>query len=56
MNDWQCRPKTGILGRFYFFGGAATAERATFFSRFPSLTNQTLRQLNIGPVSYTLFT
>ena len=59
MTDWQGRPKSVFYGRFYFFGGAATAfsvfEQAKFIRHVPSFNNQTLRQFIIGTVSDTKF-
>ena len=56
MTDTLDRLKSVFLDRFYIFGGAATAlavfKQVRFGCRFASFTNQTLRQFNIGTVSY----
>ena len=59
MTDWRCRPESVFLGHLHFFGRVATAvvvaERSRFISHFLSFTKLTLRQINIGNVSYTVF-
>ena len=59
MTDWQGHPEAVFLGRFYFFGGAATAvvvtEQARFISHFYFFTNQTLRHFNTETITFSRF-